>query len=122
MRAAAHLATIQLLGELEPAIAALTSSDASTSQSRRAIQITSTPRRNPLFGMAMPVAAPMVASLVHGLRQMVARAGLTWKALKAVRYEIARISLVTIRKTGTTRESPWTRMTPNACSLTLLMS
>src|SRR5215831_6151325 len=106
MRAAGRHATIQLLEELEPAIAAPTSSDESTLQSRRVIQITSMPRRNPLFLMVMPVAVPMVASLVHGLRQMVARAGLTWKALKAVRYEIARISLVTIRKTGTTRESP----------------
>src|SRR6266508_1396389 len=104
MRAAAHLATIQLLGELEPAIAAPTSSDASTSQSRRVIQITSTPRRNPSFGIATAVAAvPTVASLVHGPAQMAAPAGLTWKARKAVRCAIARIPPVIIRKTGTTR-------------------
>src|SRR5205823_189931 len=51
------------------------------------------------------VAVPTVASLVHGLRQMAARPGSTWKALKAVRYETARISLVTFRKTGMTRGS-----------------
>src|ERR1043166_4404591 len=102
MRAAAHLVTIQLLEELEPVIAAPTSSDVSTSQSRRVIPITSMRRRNPLFGIATAVAVPTVASLVHGLPQMAEGAGLTWKALKAVRCAIARISRVTILKTGTT--------------------
>src|SRR5438552_9745583 len=106
MPAAAHLATIQLLVGPEPVIAAPISSGASISQSRRVIQITSTRRRNPLFGIATAVVAvPTVASLVHGLRQMAARPGSIWKALKAVRYETARISLVTIRKTGMTRGS-----------------
>src|SRR6266581_5047774 len=107
MPAAARLATIRLLVGLEPVIAAPTNLDASTSQSRQVIQITSTRRRNPSFGIATAVVAvPTAASLVHGLPQMAARAGLIWKALKAVRYETARISLVTIRKTGMTRGSP----------------
>src|SRR5215471_18007687 len=107
MPAAAYLATIQLLVGREPVIALPTSSDVSTSQSRRVIQITSTRRRNPLNGIATPAAAvPTVASLVHGLPQMAARAGLTWKGRKAVRYETARISMATFLKTGTTRESP----------------
>src|SRR6266566_3230129 len=119
MPAAAHLATIQLLVGPEPVIAAPTSSGASTSQSRRVTQITSTRRRNPLFGIATAVAAvPTVASLVHGLPQMAARAGLIWKALKVARsVTVASI----IRKTGTIRESRWTRTTPTAFSLTPLM-
>src|SRR5919198_3568255 len=99
MRGRGYLATIRLLVGPELVIPQPTSSDASTSQSRRVIQITFTRRHNPSFGTAMPVASvPMVVSLVHGLRQMAARAGLTWKALKAGRYETARISPVTIRK------------------------
>src|SRR6266513_2603631 len=119
MRAAAHLVTIQLSEEPELVIAAPTSWDASTSQSRRVIQITSTPRRNQSFGIATAVAAvPTVASLVHGLPQMAAPAGLTWKVRKVVRsVTVASI----IRKTGTIRESRWTRTTPTAFSLTLLM-
>src|SRR5213596_1670159 len=99
MPVAAHLATIRLLVGPEPVIAAPTSSGASTSQSRRVIQITSTRRRNPLFGIATAVVAvPTLASLVHGLPQMAARPGSTWKALKAVRYKTARISMVTIQQ------------------------
>src|SRR6266704_3212874 len=101
MPAAAHLATIPLLAGPELVIAAPTSSDASTSQLRRVIPTTSTRRRNPSFGIATPVAAvPTVASLVHGLAQMAAPAGLTWKVRKAVRCAIARIPPVIIRKTG----------------------
>src|SRR5205823_1132866 len=107
MPAAARLATIRLLVGLELVIAAPTNLDASTSQWRRVIQITSTRRHNPSFGIATPVVAvPTAASLVHGLRQMAARPGLIWRALKAVRYETARVSPVTIRKTGMTRVSP----------------
>ena len=81
--------------------------DESTSQSRRVIQITSTRKRNPSFGIATAVAAiPTVVSSVHGLPQMAARAGLIWKALKAARYETAKVALAIIRKTGTTRGSP----------------
>src|SRR5437867_2935854 len=106
MPAAAHLATIQLLVGPEPVIAVPTSSDASTSQSRRVTQITSTHRRNPLFGIATPVApVPTVASLVHGLPQMVARAGLTWKVLRAAPSGTALVARATIPRTGTTRES-----------------
>src|SRR2546421_10264222 len=104
MRAAAYLATIQLLGELEPAIAAPTSSDASTSQLRRVIPTTSTRRRNPSFGIVTAVAAvPTVASLVPGLPQMAARTGLIWKALKVARSEAAGS---TTPRTGTIKESP----------------
>src|ERR1041384_6234833 len=98
MPAAVRLATIQSLVEQEPAIAAPTSSDASTSQSHRVIRITSMCRRNPLFGIAAIAAAPTVASLVHGLPQMAGRAGLIWKALKAARSMTA---ASIIRKTGT---------------------
>src|SRR5438876_3414686 len=116
MQAPAHLATIPFSLGPELVIAAPTSSDASTSQSRRVIQITSMRRPNPLFGIAMAVAeVPTVASLVHGLPQMAARAGLIWKALKAVRsVTVASIIL----KTGTIRESQWTRTTRTACSST----
>src|SRR5438552_15439132 len=116
MQAPAHLATIPFSLGQELVIAAPISSDASTSQSRRVIQITFTRRRNPLFGIATAVAeVPTVASLVHGLPQMAARAGLIWKALKAVRsVTVASI----IRKTGTIRESRWTRTIPTACSST----
>src|SRR5215211_4238495 len=100
MPAAAHLAIIRLLVGPEPVIAAPTSSGASTSQSRRAIQVTSTRRCNPSFGIAL-AAIPTVASLAHGLRQMAAPAGLTWKALKAV-LSVTVASI--IRKTGTIRE------------------
>ena len=87
------------------------------------IQITSTRKRNPSFGITMAVAeVQTVASLVHGLPQMAAQAPVIWKALKAVRYETARISRVTIRKTGTIRESLLTQMTPTASSSTLLTS
>src|SRR5882672_2308882 len=104
MPAAARLATIRLLVGLELVIAAPTSSDASTSQSHRVIQTTSTRRHNPLFGIATAVAAvPTVASLVHGLAQMAAPAGLTWKVRKAVRSVTV---ASTIRKTGTIKESP----------------
>src|SRR5215467_12801598 len=106
MQAAAHLATIPLLVGLEPVIAAQTSSDASISQWLRVIPITSTPRRNRSFGMPTAVAAvPTVVSLAHGPAQMAAPPGPTWKALKVVRYAIARIPPVIIRKTGTTRGS-----------------
>src|SRR5262249_40977859 len=109
MPAAARLATIRLLVALERVVAAPTSLDASTSQWRRVIRITSMRRRNPSFGTTTVVAAiQTVASLVHGLPQTAARAGLTWKALKAVRsMTVASI----IRKTGTIRESRWTRTT-----------
>src|SRR4029434_4193459 len=114
MLAPAHLATIQLKMGREPVIAALTNLDASTSQSRRAIQITSTRRRNPSFGIAL-AAIVTVASLVPGLPQMAAPVGLIWKALKAVRLvTVASI----IPKTGTIRESRWTQITPTAFSLT----
>src|SRR5947208_1838859 len=107
MLAAAPLAIIRLLVGPEPVAAAPTSSDASTSESRRVIQITSTRRRNQSSGIATAAAAvPTVVSLVHGLPQMAARAGLIWKALKVVHCEIARVLLVTILKTGTTRGSP----------------
>src|SRR6516165_10008630 len=106
MPAAARLATIRLSEGMEPVIAVPTSSDASISQSRRVIQITFTRRRNPSNGIATAVVAvATVASLVRGLRRMAAQAGVTWKALKAVRYETARISQATILRTGTTRES-----------------
>src|SRR5204863_5363977 len=98
MPAAARLATIRLVVERELVIAAPISSDGSTSQSRRVIQTTYTRRRSPLFGIAAIAEIPTVASLVHGLRRMAARAGLLWKALKAVRsVTVASI----IRKTGT---------------------
>src|SRR5215831_19381698 len=101
MLAPAHLATTQLRMGTEPVIAAPTSWDASTSQSRRVIQITYTRRRNPSFGIAL-AAIVTVASLVPGLPQMAAAAGLIWKALKAVpSVTVASI----IRKTGTIRES-----------------
>src|SRR5215472_13810916 len=104
MPAAAHLATIRLLVGTEPVLVAPTSSDGLTLQSRRVIQITFTRRRNLSNGIATAVAAvATVASLGHGLRQMAARPGVTWKAPKVVRCETARISLATILKTGTTR-------------------
>src|SRR5437667_3297390 len=123
MPAAAHLATIQLLVGPEPVIAVPTSSDASTSQSRRVTQITSTHRRNPLFGIATPVApVPTVASLVHGLRQMVARAGLTWKVLRAAPSGTALVARATIPRTGTTRVSLLIRTIRTGFSLTPLRS
>src|SRR5436190_15729824 len=103
MLVAARLATIRLVAAMEPVVAAPISSGASTSQSRRVTQITSTLRRNPLFGIVAIAAIPTVASLVHGLRRMAVPAGLLWKALKAARLvTVASI----IRKTGTTREWP----------------
>src|SRR5262245_45631178 len=111
MLAAARLATIQLLVGREPVTAALTSSGASTSHTHPLNQITSTLKRNTLFGIPATAAMRTVANLAPGLPQMAARAGLIWKALKAVRsVTVASI----IRKTGTTRESRWTPTTPTA--------
>ena len=115
MPAAARLATIRLLVEREPVIAAPISSDGSTSQSRRVIRTTSTRRRNPLLGIPAIAEVPTVASLVHGLQQTAAPAGLIWKALKAVRSMTA---ASIIHKTGTIRASLLTQMTPTASSST----
>src|SRR5262245_10378353 len=117
MPVAARLAIIRLVAAMEPVVATPTSWDGSTSQSRRVIQTTSTRRRNPLFGIPAIAEVPMVASLAHGLQQMAARAGLIWKALKAVRLVTA---ASIIRKTGTIRESRWTRTIPTGCFLILL--
>ena len=106
-------------GGTEPVVAAPTSSDASTSQSRRVTRITFTRRRNPSFGIATAVAAmPMVASSAPGLPRMAARAGLIWRALKAARSETAVAAPATIRRTGTTRESRWIRIIPTGSSST----
>src|SRR6266550_6539991 len=108
MPAVAHLATIQLLAGPEPVIAAPTSSDASISQSRRVIQITSTRRRNPLFGIAIAVAAvPMDVSLAPGLPPMAGLAGLTWRVLRGAHSETAKIVPAIIRRTGMIRASLW---------------
>ena len=113
-----RLATIRLAVGTEPVVAAPTSSDASTLQSRRAIRITFTRRRNPSLGITTAVAAiPMVASSAHGLPQTAAQAGLTWRALKAARSETA-MAPATIRRTGTTRESPSIRTIRTASSST----
>src|SRR5947208_16252729 len=104
MPAAARLVIIRSLVGREPVGAALTNSDASTSQSRRVTQITFTRRPNRLFGITTAGAAiPTGANSVPGRRQVAARVGRTWKALKEVPYGIARIAPAIIHKTGTTR-------------------
>ena len=108
-----------ITGGTEPVVAAPISSDASTSQSRRVTPITSTRRRNPSFGITTAVAVtPMVASSAPGLRQTAARTGLIWRGLKAARSETAGPAI--IRRTGTTRESLWTRIIQTASSSTRL--
>ena len=89
-----------------PVVPAATSSDASTSQSRRVTPITFTLRHNPFFGITTAAAAiRMVASSAPGLPAMVGRAGLTWKARRAARLETVATARATIPRTGTIRES-----------------
>src|SRR6058998_3414630 len=86
---------------------------------RRVIRITSMLRASLLFPIAA-AAITLAARLVPGRLLMAARAGLSWRVLRAARSETAGAVEATITRTGTIRESWWIQIIPTACSSTLL--
>src|SRR5438045_4945787 len=118
MPVVARLATIRLVAAMEPVVAAPISSGASISQSHRVTRTTSTHRRNRSFGITTAVVAPTDASLVRGRLLTAALLGVIWRALRAVPSETALVAPAITYRTGTTRASLLTQMTPTASSST----
>src|SRR5437762_2375357 len=76
--------------------------------SRQAMRTLFKRKRSRSLRIAMgAVAAPTAANSAPGLRLTVGPTGVIWRAPKAAHFAIARTALAIIRKTGTTRESPW---------------
>src|SRR6266566_4459 len=83
--------------------------------SRRATPITSTPKHSLLSGTATAAAeVPRAARLAPGLRLTEAQVGPSWRVLRAARSETAKTAQAIIPRTGTMRESWWTRMIRSA--------
>jgi hypothetical protein len=92
------------------------------SPSRRVTRITFMPRRSPSSPTATAAAeVPRAARLVLGLRLTEAPVGPSWRALKVVRLEIARVAPAITHRTGTMRESLWIQMIRSASFSTLSM-